>query len=149
VTDRADPLPMTDVLLADAVVVAEAARVWFGEEAGVRHPAEAGAEAQLACESLRVTSRLLHVVAWALTRRALAAGELSAAEALAPERRLSPVPGPDPAALDLMTDGARAVAEESVALHRRAALLDAALDEPAALSPALLLQQRIAVSLGA
>ena len=42
------------------------------------------------CESLKVTTRLMHVIAWLLTQRAVAAGELSRAQARrgrAPARR--------------------------------------------------------------
>lgn len=40
-------------------------------------------------ESLRMTTRLMQAVAWLMTQRALAAGEITAAEAMAPAQRLS------------------------------------------------------------
>ena len=41
-----------------------------------------------ACESLKVTTRIMHIVAWLLTQRAVETGELPGREGRRPERRL-------------------------------------------------------------
>jgi regulator of CtrA degradation len=43
----------------------------------------------ISCESLRLTSRLTHIMAWLLVQRAVHTGEISQTEALAEEHRLS------------------------------------------------------------
>jgi regulator of CtrA degradation len=40
------------------------------------------------CESLKVTTRLMHVISWLLVRKAVLAGEMSPAAAMTPDRRL-------------------------------------------------------------
>ena len=44
---------------------------------------------RMSCEAMRVTSRLTQVMAWLMVQRAVQSGELTAAEALESERRLS------------------------------------------------------------
>lgn len=43
---------------------------------------------RVSCESLRVTSRLVQVMAWLMQHKAVDAGEITLAEALSEERRL-------------------------------------------------------------
>ena len=55
---------------------------------GRARPVRAG---RLPCESLKVTTRLMHVIAWLLTQRAVDAGEMRR-DGRRPERRLGEAP---------------------------------------------------------
>ena len=71
--------------------------------------------------------------------------ELTRGEALDPARRLGEAPVTDDAMLAAFPPSARALITASMHLHRRVALLDAALDAPRpAASPALSMQDRLA-----
>src|SRR4028118_1654386 len=80
---------LVDSLYVEAMVLADEARSYFDVQAEEdRAQLEPGVRVHFACESLRVTTRLMHIIAWLLTQRAVAAGEISASEAREPERRL-------------------------------------------------------------
>jgi regulator of CtrA degradation len=99
------------------------------------------------CESLKVTTRLMHVIAWLLTQRAVDAGELNPREALDPARRLGDAPVTEPAVLAQMPVDAAALIESSIDLHRRIARLDdAQAEELRTDSPVQHLQARLAMS---
>lgn len=140
---------IADGLYLEAMLLADEARGYF-EEAGrdERDGLDAHARVAFSCESLKVTTRLMHVLAFLLTRRAVDAGELTERQALEPSRRLDAQPPVDPAAIARLPERARALVEASAALHRRAASLDAALaaEAPPA-SPVLDMQRRLAASL--
>ncbi|MFX6933873.1 DUF1465 family protein, partial [Acinetobacter baumannii] len=76
------------------------------------------------CESLKVTTRLMHVIAWLLTQRAVAAGEMAPRDALDPARRLGPAPDSDMALVQTLPDKAREMVLTSIDLFRRTAMLD-------------------------
>ena len=140
---------LVDGLYTDAMLLADEARAYF-EELG--RAEQAGLDPLLrvgfACESLKVTTRLMHAVAWVLTRRAVTSGELEEGEARAPSRRLGEAPDSDADLLAAMPERVRALVEASVALHRRAANLEAAIDgEAAAQSPARAMQRHLHLSL--
>lgn len=89
--------------------------------------------AACAAETMRMTTRLMHVIAWTLTRKAVAAGEMAAEAALAPEHRLAEDPVPpatSPDAAELLPDTIRELVEAAEALYARARRLDAMLDTP-------------------
>jgi regulator of CtrA degradation len=99
------------------------------------------------CESLKVTTRLMHVISWLLTQRAIAAGELPEDWALDPARRLGAAPTTDVELLARFPAQARGLIWSSVDLHRRVALLDAALTgEVAVVSPARSMLDRLATA---
>lgn len=67
-------------LYTEAMLLADEARAYFdefGREA--RHAMTPMARVAFSCESLKVTTRLMHVVAWLLTQRAILAGRESQA----------------------------------------------------------------------
>ncbi len=68
---------LVDGLYTEAMVLADEARSYFDSD---RTRAIAPAEIAVAfsCESLKVTTRLMHVIAWLLNQKALRAGELGA-----------------------------------------------------------------------
>lgn len=68
---------LIDSLYVEAMVLADEARSFFDHRAE-EHRAllEQIDRVEFACESLKVTTRLMHVIAWLLTQRAILAGEL-------------------------------------------------------------------------
>jgi len=119
---------LIDSLYVEAMVLADEARAYFDEGGRAEREAlDPLARVAFSCESLKVTTRLMHVIAWLLTQRAVAAGEMAAADALDPSRRLGDPPVTAAEAIVAMPDQARALVEASIDLHRRTARLDDAL----------------------
>jgi regulator of CtrA degradation len=80
---------MVDSLYAEAMQLAEEARGYFDSIGQAdRRTLEPMARVVYSCESLKVTTRLMYVISWLLVRKAVAAGEMTEAEARLPERRL-------------------------------------------------------------
>lgn len=118
---------LIDSFYVEAMVLADEARSYFDE--GGRREREALSPMQrvsFSCESLKVTTRLMHVIAWLLTQRAVIAGEMTQMQALEPSRRLGDAPVTEPVALAALPEQARAMIAGSIDLHRRVARLDAA-----------------------
>jgi regulator of CtrA degradation len=66
---------LVDSLYTEAMVLADEARSYFDSDRARRiSPAEVAVA--FSCESLKVTTRLMHVIAWLLNQKALRAGEL-------------------------------------------------------------------------
>ena len=78
----------------------------------------------LSCESLRLTTRLMHIIAWLLLQRAITNAELPASAALDDQNRLGPSPDLDEAALARLPEEARRLILSSVRLYTRVAILD-------------------------
>ena len=128
---------LVDALYVEAMVLADEARGYFDE--GGRADRDAltpMARVTFSCESLKVTTRLMHVVAWLLTQRAVQAGELAPRAALDPGRRLGEAPFSEPAVVAALPPGAAQLIAASSELHRRVARLDDAQAAPAAAAPA-------------
>lgn len=139
---------LIDSFYTEAMLLADEARHYFDEGGRAEREALPPLErVAFSCESLKVTTRLMHVIAWLLTQRALGAGELSLREALEPTRRLGDAPDTDVAVLQSLPDQARAVIGGSIDLHRRVARIDAAQasDGPGD-SPARSMLDRLATS---
>ncbi|RMF68438.1 MAG: DUF1465 family protein [Alphaproteobacteria bacterium] len=84
-------------------------------------------QAAYATETLRLSSRIMHVVAFAMNRRALANGEIDEVEAMRPERRLggASVCLADPVDdIAMLPPAVRDLWAESAALYRRAQQLE-------------------------
>ena len=139
---------LVDSLHVEAMVLADEARSYF-DEAGrtEREALDPLDRVGFSCESLKVTTRLMHVIAWLLTQRAVHAGELAPREALHPSRRLGEPPRTDPSAVAMLPARARALIDASAELHRRVAHLDGSLlgAEPS-LSPVHGMQERLALA---
>lgn len=135
---------LVDSLYTEAMVLADEARGYFDE--GGRPEREALGPAErvaFSCESLKVTTRLMHVIAWLLTRKAIAAGEIREEEGAPESRRLGAAAETDAAALASLPEGARAIIGASIDLYERVAQIDRGLEEPEPDSPALSLIRRI------
>ena len=129
---------LIDSLYVEAMVLADEARTYFDELGREeRETLEALMRVAFSCESLKVTTRLMHIIAWLLTQRAVQAGEISEGEAMLPSRRLGVGPETEADTLAAMPPEAAAIINSSIDLHRRVARFDAAQDsKPLAASPA-------------
>ena len=80
---------LVDSLYTEAMLLADEARSYF-DDAGRddRIALEPFVRVSFACESLKVTTRIMHIVAWLLTQRAVESGEIPTREGRRPERRL-------------------------------------------------------------
>jgi regulator of CtrA degradation len=137
---------LIDSLYVEAMLLADEARSYFDDRGRIeRDRLEPLMRVVFSCESMKVTTRLMHVIAWLLTQRAVGAGELSRRDALDPSRRLGEGPTSDDSGLTALPDTARVLIAASDDLHRRVARLDAAQSEPPlVLSPARAMQDRLA-----
>jgi regulator of CtrA degradation len=136
-------------LYVEAMVLADEARAYFDrhgrEERLLLDPV---VRVGFSVESLKVTTRLMHVIAWLLTQRAVEAGELTVVEAGSEARRLGEEPESDPAVLDRLPDGAAHLVRSSQDLFARVARLDRSQQEPVPrISPARSLLNRLERSL--
>jgi len=70
---------LLDTLYTEAMLLADAARTCFDQSQKSGH-LSAELSVAFSCESLKVTTRLMHAIAWLLNHKAVRAGELSQAE---------------------------------------------------------------------
>lgn len=139
---------LIDGLYVDAMLLADEARAYFDEGGRQdRERLDPMSRVGFSCESLKVTTRLMHVIAWLLTQRAVEAGEMAPRDALDPARRLGQAPVSDMTLVDLLPAKARDLIESSIDLFRRAAMLDQGQETPALASPVRSMLERLAYSL--
>ena len=118
---------LVDSLYVEAMVLADEVRGYFdGRGTDERDALPPIARIGFSCESLKVTTRLMHVVSWLLTRRAIVAGERVTERGR--DRRLGDAPGSDPAILALLPETARSLIEASQELYQRVRRLDGEID---------------------
>ncbi|WP_322963548.1 DUF1465 family protein [Sphingomonas fuzhouensis] len=136
---------LIDSLYAEAMALAESARGYFdGVGRSERDALAPVARVAFSCESLKVTTRLMHVIAWVLTQRAVEAGEMRWADARHPVRRLGRSPETDDAQLGALPDHAQRLTQASLDLHRRVERLDELADAAVPVgSPVQALQARL------
>jgi regulator of CtrA degradation len=129
-------------LYTEAMLLADEARAYFdefGREA--RNAMTPMARVSFSCESLKVTTRLMHVVAWLLAQRAIAAGRGGAVPPL------SAAAPSEPASLAALPEDARILIAASIDLYARIQRLEAQLAAGEGTmpppSPALALHRRL------
>lgn len=139
---------LIDTFYVEAMLLADEARSYFDEGGRIERESLAPmTRVAFSCESLKVTTRLMHVIAWLLTQRAVHAGELSPQQALEPSRRLGEAPVTEAGLLDALPQQARALVASSIDLHRRVARLDdAQAGGPRVASPARSMLDRLATA---
>ena len=139
---------LIDQLYVEAMLRADEARGYFDQAGRVdRDVLTPLQRVAFSCESLKVTTRLMHVIAWLLTQRAVDSGELSARDALSPARRLGDAPVTEDQVIAQMPGDAQALINASIDLHRRVARLDEAQIGPQpADSPVQWMQARLAMA---
>lgn len=127
---------LVDALYVEAMLLADEARAYFDEGGRAdRDALNAMTRVSFSCESLKVTTRLMHIIAWLLTQRAVDAGELQARDAVDPSRRLGPAPETTEVEIAAMPPAARALIDASADLYRRVGRLDEVPTERIALPP--------------
>ena len=136
---------LIDGLYTEAMLLADEVRAYFdevGREA--RDTLDPMDRVLFSCESLKVTTRLMHIIAWLLTQRAVEVGELSISGAREPSRRLGGAVDSDAETLARLPVEAQRFVEASINLYARVARLESGLDDdlPAA-SPARQLLSRL------
>ncbi len=136
---------LIDSLYTEAMLLADEARAYFDEEGrDERTSLPPFVRVGFACESLKVTTRIMHIVAWLLTQKAVESGEIMSPDGRRPERRLGKASDSDSAVVEQLPDAAQKLVNASVDLYARIKRLDEGqmLDEPVA-SPARALMGRL------
>src|SRR6476659_6618877 len=105
---------LIDSLYTEAMLLADEARHYF-DEAGrdERSTLEPFARVGFACESLKVTTRIMHIVAWLLTQRAIESGEIAGQDGRRPERRLGHAQDTDQAVVSQLPEAAQRLINSS------------------------------------
>ena len=141
---------LVDTLYSEALLLADEARTYF-DQAGreEQQSLDPFVRVGFACESLKVTTRIMHIVAWLLTQRAVESGELSGPDGRRPERRLGNATSSDPVVVDQLPSTARKLISASVDLYARVSRLDdGQMSDEAPQSPARALMGRLERDLG-
>lgn len=116
---------LVESLYTEAMLLADEARTYFDVGSRTdRDSLDPFVKVGFACESLKVTTRLMHIIAWLLTQRAIESGELSRASGHRPERRLGHAGVSDPAVVEQLPEAARALISSSLDLYERIRRLD-------------------------
>src|SRR5258705_7351368 len=111
---------LIDSLYTEAMLLAEEAGSYFADLGrNDRAPLPPFARVGFACESLKVTTRIMHIVAWLLTQRAIESGEIGFIEGRRPDRRLGHAQDSDPAVVDQLPDSARRLINSRADLYAR------------------------------
>ena len=134
----------------EAMLLADEARSYFDDAGRAdRNSLDPMARVGFACESLKVTTRIMHIVAWLLTQRAVESGEITSAGGRRPERRLGHAQDSDPDVIANLPESARKLINSSIDLYARIKRLDEGVvaDEPVQ-SPARALMGRLERGLG-
>ena len=130
--DSAPPEPqvhmtsrLIDSLYTEAMLLADEARSYF-DDVGREDRASLVPFARVgfACESLKVTTRIMHIVAWLLTQRAIESGEIPLRDGRRPERKLGHAQDSDPAVVEQLPESAQRLINASSDLYARIKRID-------------------------
>ncbi|WP_420144070.1 DUF1465 family protein [Sphingobium sp.] len=120
---------LVDGLYLEAMVMADEARTYFDGSAslddGIDDPLRRVA---FACESLKVTTRLMHIIAWLLSQRAWQRGEIDRIDMADDKYRLGRASETDADLSASFPFAARALIDASQELYGRVARLQDRLD---------------------
>jgi regulator of CtrA degradation len=149
--DRGLHRRLVDGLYVEAMVMADEARSYFhsGDDQPAMDPLQRVA---FTCESLKVTTRLMHIIAWLLSQRAWQRGELTEVDLLDEKYRLGNAAGTDPALSAGFPFAARALIEGSEELYGRVLRLQDRMDRMASpvqaidAGPARMLMDRLSAT---
>jgi regulator of CtrA degradation len=136
---------LIDSLYTEAMLLADEARSYFDDagrdERSTLHPF---ARVGFACESLKVTTRIMHIVAWLLTQRAIESGEIRMIEGRRPERRLGNAQESDQAVVGQLPESSQRLINSRAELYARVKRIDeGSFEEDAPQSPARALMGRL------
>lgn len=132
-------------LYTEAMVLADEARAYFDHQGRAdREVLDPLARITLSCESLKITTRLMHLLAWLLTERAIELGQMDEQEAAASARRLGDAAATDAASVEGLPAAAIVLIDASQDLYARVRRLEAEpRDAAPGSSPALNLLTRL------
>ncbi|MEJ7777818.1 MAG: DUF1465 family protein [Sphingomicrobium sp.] len=136
---------LIDSFYTEAMLLADEARSYFDDAAHHdRDRLDPFTRVTFACESLKVTTRVMHIVAWLLTQRAIESGEIQYAEGRRPERRLGHAQDSDPETVTRLPASAQRLVHGSTDLYARVRRLDdGSIASAPAQSPARALMGRL------
>ncbi len=136
---------LIDAFYTEAMVLADEARAYFDDLGrSDRLLLDPFVRVGFACESLKVTTRVMHIVAWLLTQRAIESGDLHSAHQPRPERRIGKATDSDPLVIGQLPEAAQRLITASVDLYARVKRLDdGGGDDSPAQSPARALMGRL------
>lgn len=116
---------LIDSLYTEAMVLADEARHYFDDSGrDERSVLDPFARVGFACESLKVTTRIMHIVAWLLTQRAIESGEISSLDGRRPDRRLGNAQESDLLVVGQLPPSAQRLIRSSAELYARVQRLD-------------------------
>jgi regulator of CtrA degradation len=116
---------LVDDLYVEAMVLADEARAYLELGAAIeRALLDPFDRVLFSCESLKVTTRVMQVIAWLLTQRAVVRGEISRAESRAENYRLGDAAPSDPKCTRVFPDEMRTIIAASESLYLRAQRLE-------------------------
>ncbi len=143
---------LIDSLYTEAMLLADEARSYFEDSGRADRAAlDPLARVSFSCESLKVTTRLMHIVAWLMSRRAFDAGEFGPAGDVASSRRagrkLGQASDSDASVVAGFPPLARAMISASCDLYARVKRLEDGGAVDAGPSPARILMSRLERSL--
>lgn len=140
---------LVDSLYVEAMLLADEARAYFDKHGrDDRLALDPLVRVGFSCESLKVTTRLMHIIAWILTQRAVAAGELTHDQARKPERQLGEAVESDEEVLEKLPQSALELIRASRDLYERVRRIEEGSSvEEAPQSPARSLLSRLQRSL--
>jgi regulator of CtrA degradation len=122
--NRALHARLVESLYIEAMVMADEARYYLGVRGDEdRELLEPVVRIAFSCESLKVTTRLMHVIAWLMAQRGWQRGEISDAELAQDKYRLGEANPTDPAMSRRFPAAARALMDGSSDLYDRVARL--------------------------
>ncbi len=127
-----------DALYTEAMLLADEARSYF-ESGRFTEESDPGnlLAVSFSCESLKVTTRLMHCIAWLLNQKALHSGELSDGEAWNRNRALGEAPATDQLMVDRFPAEARQIVMASEELFQRLQRLSTRMDDEMVPVPAV------------
>lgn len=104
-------------LYTEVMILADEARAYFERQ----HEASVAPElaVSFSCESLKVTTRLMHSIAWLLSEKAIFSGEISEAQMLMHERQLGFAPASDHKLVQDLPAQAQYLVSESEVIYDR------------------------------
>lgn len=109
---------VVNALYTEAMLLADEARSYFDRDQR-ELDLPANISVALSCESLKVTTRLMHCIAWLLNQKAVAAGEISEFEAASEMRELGYAPASDGHLVGQFPEQARELIASSEDLYYR------------------------------
>ena len=116
---------LIDDLYVEAMVLADEARDYLERGAAAeRDGLEPMERVQFSCEALKITTRLMQVIAWLLSRRAFLRGEIDAAEARSETYRLGDAAATDHYTTRDLPSDMRVLIAASESLYMRAQRLE-------------------------